>query len=259
MAIIGAILGDISGSQYEFLRPKDLDWKKCELFTDKCYFTDDSVMTLAAKLAVKNGISFADSYRRFGRKYPNAGYGEMFDAWLHWDDEEAYDTVTYPEIDGDYMYVEKIKERYTMHTRTVTYTTGSGKTRTTHTRVETYWTWDRIGSEDKTCEELIFCGVTFPSSKIDIPSPEYIKTIKESSHVRYKYYGTPIKHNGTIFTKLENNTIQDNTRFYENKNIKETVTYLESDCDIFLFWLFWILLIGICVFAFYYIDNKWLE
>lgn len=172
---------------------------------------------------------------------------------------KAHDTVTYPEIDGDYMYVEKIKERYTMHTRTVTYTTGSGKTRTTHTRVETYWTWDRIGSEDKTCEELIFCGVTFPSSKIDIPSPEYIKTIKESSHVRYKYYGTPIKHNGTIFTKLENNTIQDNTRFYENKNIKETVTYLESDCDIFLFWLFWILLIGICIFAFYYIDNKWLE
>lgn len=92
MAIIGAILGDISGSQYEFLRPKDLDWKKCELFTDKCYFTDDSVMTLAAKLAVKNGISFADSYRRFGRKYPNAGYGGMFDAWLHWDDEEAYNS-----------------------------------------------------------------------------------------------------------------------------------------------------------------------
>lgn len=92
MAIIGAILGDISGSQYEFLIPKDLDWKKCELFTDKCYFTDDSVMTLAAKLAVKNGISFADSYRRFGRKYPNAGYGGMFDAWLHWDDEEAYNS-----------------------------------------------------------------------------------------------------------------------------------------------------------------------
>lgn len=92
MAIIGAILGDISGSQYEFLRPKDLDWKKCELFTDKCYFTDDSVMTLAAKLAVKNGISFAYSYRRFGRKYPNAGYGGMFDAWLHWDDEKAYNS-----------------------------------------------------------------------------------------------------------------------------------------------------------------------
>ena len=46
---------------------------------------------------------------------------------------KAVDTVTYPEIGGEYMYVEKVKERYTMHTRTVTYTTGSGKTRQTHT------------------------------------------------------------------------------------------------------------------------------
>ena len=78
MAIIGAILGDIAGSQYEFQRPKNLDWKKCELFTDNCYFTDDTVMTLAAKLAVKNNIPFADSYRKLGKKYPNAGYGGMF-------------------------------------------------------------------------------------------------------------------------------------------------------------------------------------
>lgn len=55
-------------------------------------------------------------------------------------DLKAVDTVTYPEIGGEYMYVEKVKERYTMHTRTVTYTTGSGKTRQTHTRTETYWT-----------------------------------------------------------------------------------------------------------------------
>lgn len=50
MAIVGAILGDIAGSQYEFGRPIDLDWKNCKLFTDRCYFTDDTVMTLAAKL-----------------------------------------------------------------------------------------------------------------------------------------------------------------------------------------------------------------
>lgn len=92
MAIIGAILGDIAGSQYEFQRPKDLDWKKCELFTDNCFFTDDTVMTLATKLAVKNNIPFTDSYRRLGRKYPNAGYGGMFDSWLRWDDEKPYNS-----------------------------------------------------------------------------------------------------------------------------------------------------------------------
>lgn len=92
MAIVGAILGDIAGSQYEFQRPKNLNWKKCELFTDNCYFTDDTVMTLAAKLAVKNNIPFADSYRKLGRKYPNAGYGGMFDSWLRWDDEKPYNS-----------------------------------------------------------------------------------------------------------------------------------------------------------------------
>lgn len=92
MAIIGAILGDISGSQYEFNRPKNLDWKNCELFTDECCFTDDSVMTLAAKLAVKNNTPFADAYRKLGRKYPDAGYGGMFYSWLQWDAKGAYNS-----------------------------------------------------------------------------------------------------------------------------------------------------------------------
>lgn len=92
MAIVGAILGDISGSQYEFNRPKNLDYKNCELFTDKCSFTDDSVMTLATKLSVKNNIPFADAYRKLGIKYPNAGYGGMFRRWLHHNDNGAYNS-----------------------------------------------------------------------------------------------------------------------------------------------------------------------
>ena len=55
MAVIGAILGDIAGSQFEFDRPKNLDWQHCELFTDKCRFTDDTVMTLAVKQAIDEG------------------------------------------------------------------------------------------------------------------------------------------------------------------------------------------------------------
>lgn len=54
MALIGAILGDISGSQYEFSykRPKDLDWQHVPLFTDKCRFTDDSLLSIATKDAI---------------------------------------------------------------------------------------------------------------------------------------------------------------------------------------------------------------
>ena len=65
-------------------------------------------------------------------------------------DLEAVDTVTYPEIGGEYMLVEKVKEKYTMHTRT--YTVRVGKT--TQTRVQTYWTWDRVGSEEIKCNEI---------------------------------------------------------------------------------------------------------
>lgn len=53
MAIKGAVLGDILGSQYEFNRPKNLDWKNIPLIIDdKAKFTDDSVMMLAIKKAL---------------------------------------------------------------------------------------------------------------------------------------------------------------------------------------------------------------
>lgn len=163
----------------------------------------------------------------------------------------AVDTVTYPEIDGEYMYIEKVKEKYTRHTRRVK----SGKTY--HTQV--YWTWDRVGSEDRKCQEISFCGIAFNSNKIDLPSTDYIDTIKESSHIRYKYYGVGTKYTGTIFTDLRDQTISDNTQFYNNKNIEETVKQLESGGGVIIFWIFWILLTGGCVFGFYYAENKWLE
>ena len=83
----------------------------------------------------------------------------------------AVDTVTYPEIGGEYIYVEKVKEKYTRHTKRVK----SGK----HYRTKVYWTWDRVGSEDKKCQEISFCGITFGSNKIDLPNTNYIDTIKE--------------------------------------------------------------------------------
>lgn len=170
-------------------------------------------------------------------------------------DLKAVDTVTYPEIGGEYMYVEKVKERYTMHTRTVT-TTVNGKTQT---RTETYWTWDRVGSEDKQCKEVSFCGVVFDSNKINLPSSSYIKTIKESSRVRYKYYVTETEFTGTIFAELKDNTIPDNTGFYENDTIEDVLKSFKSNWQLVVFWIFWILLTGGLVVGFYYIDNHWLE
>lgn len=169
---------------------------------------------------------------------------------------KAVDTVTYPEIGGEYMYVEKVKEKYTMHTRTVTYTDSKGKT---HSRTEIYWTWDRVGSEEIKCKEISFCGVTFDSKKFKIPPTQYIRKIKESSHIRYVYYGTKTKFKGTIFADLRNKTIPDSTEFYNGKNIEETIKRLESNGGEVIFWIVWIILIAVCVFWFYYKENKWLD
>lgn len=170
-------------------------------------------------------------------------------------DLTALDPVSYDEIDGEYMYIEKVKEQYTKHTRRVSYTV-DGKRRY---RTETYWTWDWAGSEDKKCKNINFCGVTFDSNKIDMPSQHLIDTIKESSHIRYKYYGVSTSHTGTIFTKLADESISDNTKFYENESIDDVLKDKTTGGWNIIFWVVWIILTGILVFGFYYLDNQWLN
>jgi len=82
MAVIGAVLGDIAGSRWEFFRPLDLDWKYIDLFTDDCTFTDDTVLTMATKYALINNIPFAEAYHEFGNSYAGRGYGGSFQMWL---------------------------------------------------------------------------------------------------------------------------------------------------------------------------------
>lgn len=171
----------------------------------------------------------------------------------------AVDTVTYPEIGKAYMYVEKVEEHYTEHTKQVEHTrTVNGKTETYYTE-ETYWTWDYVGEENLTCKEVSFLDVVFDVDKISLPAAQYIKTIKASWRVRYKYYGVATKFTGTIFTELRGKTIKDNTPFYEGKTIEDTVDYLESGMPLIVFWVLWIILIAACLFGFFYIDNRWLE
>ena len=180
----------------------------------------------------------------------------------------AVDTVTYPEIDGEYIYVEKIEKRYERHTRTVTKEDANGNE---YTETEVYYTWDTENIESKHSNEIMFCGVVFPYGKIDLPYSDHITTIKgdrvwswesfENVKVKFEYYGIRTKYTGTIFTELKDKTISDDTNFYENKTIEETVDYLKSDSIIgfILFWMLWILLTGCCVYGFCYLDNRWLD
>ena len=178
----------------------------------------------------------------------------------------AVDTVTYPEIGGEYIYVSKTEKRYERHEREVAKEDSEGNE---YTEIEVYCEWDTEDTDSKHANEIMFCGLTFPYSKIDLPGTSYIDTLYgdrvyswksgEYVKVKFEYYGLNTKYKGTIFTDLRDQTISDNTQFYINKNIEETVKQLESGGGVVLFWIFWIVLICGCVFGFYYLDNKWLE
>ena len=173
-------------------------------------------------------------------------------------DLEAIDTVSFNEIEGQYMSVKRVKERHTKHTRLVTRTRTVGKTIQTYTTTETYYTWDEIDRWQDRCNKVRFLGVEFDYGQIYVPSESHIATIKESSKIRYVYYGSPIRYSGTLFAKLGNSTV-DETQFFNNMTIEETTEMLESNGLVIVFWFLWIVLIGCVVFAFYYIDNDWLE
>ena len=174
-------------------------------------------------------------------------------------DLKAVDTVTYEDIGGEYMYVEKVKERYTKHTRTVTkYRTVNGK-RQAYTTTETYWSWDVVDRDSKKCEDVAFLGVVFDSDKIRIPGDRHIDTISGGYHIRYKYYGVDAEHVGTIFTDLRDDTISDRTPFYRNCTIPETVERLQAIDWTAGFWVLWIILTASACFGFCYLDNRWLE
>ena len=83
--ILGAAIGDISGSFIEFrsaLKPKTKE--EAKLFPEGCEFTDDTVMTAAVADCLANDPErdFASYLRKWGREYPYAGYGSRFISWI---------------------------------------------------------------------------------------------------------------------------------------------------------------------------------
>lgn len=90
--MLGAIIGDIVGSVYEFNNIKTKDFP---LFRDDCFFTDDTVMTCAVAEAIMNGgekDDFIDAMKKYGRMYPDSGFGGRFGAWVLSDNREPYNS-----------------------------------------------------------------------------------------------------------------------------------------------------------------------
>lgn len=95
--MIGAMIGDIVGSRYEFNNHKSKDFK---LFHKDCDITDDSIMTLAIMDAILNchgdysnlSEETVKSMMYFGKKYPDpmGAYGRLFNKWLKSKDHKPY-------------------------------------------------------------------------------------------------------------------------------------------------------------------------
>lgn len=90
--MIGAIVGDIVGSRFEFANYRNKDF---DLFSTESTFTDDTVMTMAvASILINNEINNKDkivkTLKSFGLSYPKRGYGGAFMHWLLSKDTEAY-------------------------------------------------------------------------------------------------------------------------------------------------------------------------
>ena len=94
----GAILGDIIGSPYEFDRGEKT--KKFPLFSRHSTFTDDTVVTIAVAEAFLDARGMTDmawirrrlveSLHKYGKLFPDAGYGGRFGMWLFLNGTEPY-------------------------------------------------------------------------------------------------------------------------------------------------------------------------
>jgi len=93
--MFGAIIGDIVGSRFEFHNIKSKDFT---FFSERCHFTDDSVMSIALAKAIVDCDGNYDKLeefavkemQEFGRRYPHAGYGGNFKRWVFSEDPKPY-------------------------------------------------------------------------------------------------------------------------------------------------------------------------
>lgn len=97
--MLGAIVGDTVGSVYEFdfQNYKGTDFP---LFSENSSWTDDTVMSLAVAEAMMEGFGNAEKtehltvefMKKYGRMFPDVGYGGRFRNWLTSENSKPYNS-----------------------------------------------------------------------------------------------------------------------------------------------------------------------
>ena len=95
LRMVGAIIGDVVGSVFEWHNHRSKDF---ELVTDKNFFTDDTVLTVAlmdwaSHAKVRDSYSVVQYLQKWARKYPNSGFGGRFSReWMWIDNPRPYNS-----------------------------------------------------------------------------------------------------------------------------------------------------------------------
>ncbi len=92
--MIGAIIGDVVGSRFEF---NNIKTKEFTLVTKNSTYTDDTVLTIACMdwllhAEIKDEVSAAKYLQKLAQEYPNAGYGGSFSSWMYMANPKPYNS-----------------------------------------------------------------------------------------------------------------------------------------------------------------------
>lgn len=88
---MGAVAGDLVGSVYEWNNCKAKDFNP--FFRGDCFYTDDTICTIAVADALINGKPPADCLKQWGLRYfDNNGWGSAFRRWLMSSDNGPYNS-----------------------------------------------------------------------------------------------------------------------------------------------------------------------
>lgn len=88
--MFGALIGDLVGSVYEWNNTKTKDFQP--LIAPRAFLTDDSVLTVAVADALLHERPLVDSFKDWGRRYPDSGWGGRFSRWLFSEDTAPYNS-----------------------------------------------------------------------------------------------------------------------------------------------------------------------
>lgn len=192
------------------------------------------------------------------------------------------DTVTFPEINGEYGVIVKHEERYTKH---IDYVTKEDDEGNTYTEEVISYSWDSNGRKSLKGKNIVFLEQEFDSEVFDLGSGStlelnrYIKrqyqekvhfnylyehspTWENVGDLRWRYSVVPVEFMGTLFLTFNDEVITSkNSDFYYEQTIDQVIKSKETagTTSKIIFWILWIIFTVVIIWFFYYMDNHWLE